>query len=380
MIYLDNAATAFRKPPEVEEAVMCAFHTFGNAGRGAHAATLDASRMIYDTREKLAELFGISDAQRIAFTCNATEALNIAIQGMFAPGDHIISTVCEHNSVLRPLYLMEGAGIEVSLLQADDKGRIDYEQLEGMYQPNTRAVVINHASNLTGNVTDMDRVAEFTRKHGLYLVVDASQTAGVLPINVGAMGIDVLCFTGHKGLMGPQGTGGIYVREGVDIRPLKVGGSGIRSYDKLHPIEMPTALEAGTLNSHGIAGLNAAVSFILGKGVETIGGRELALARRFEAGVRNIRNVRLYGDYEAAHRVGIVTLNIGDTDAASVSDWLWEDYEIAVRAGAHCAPLMHEALGTKEQGAVRFSFSYYNTEEEVDQAIKAVRELAGEEL
>lgn len=380
MIYLDNAATTFRKPPEVETAVMRAFHTFGNAGRGAHAATLDASRMIYDTREKLAELFGISDAQRIAFTCNATEALNIAVQGMFGSGDHVISTVCEHNSVLRPLYLMESAGIEVSLLQADDKGRINYDQLEELYQPNTRAVVINHASNLTGNVTDLDKVAAFTRKHGIYLVVDASQTAGVLQIDVEESGIDVLCFTGHKGLMGPQGTGGIYVREGVDIRPLKVGGSGIQSYDKVHPLLMPAALEAGTLNGHGIAGLNAAVSFILENGVETIGGRELALARHFEAGVRNIRNIRLYGDYEAAHRVGIVTLNIGDIDAASVSDWLWEDYEIAVRAGAHCAPLMHEALGTKEQGAVRFSFSYYNTEEEVDQAIKAVHELAEEEL
>lgn len=378
MIYLDNAATTFQKPPEVEKAVVEAMHTAGNAGRGAHGATLGASRLIYDTRVKLAELFGISDPLRIAFTSNATEALNIAILGLFSPGDHVISTVCEHNSVLRPLYLIEKEGVEVSLLGADEKGRLDYDRMEELYQPNTKAVVITHASNLTGNVTDLERVGEFAQRHGLLLVVDASQTAGVLPIDVDKMGIDVLCFTGHKGLMGPQGTGGIYVREGICIRPLKVGGSGVHSYEKEHPPVMPTALEAGTLNSHGIAGLNAAVSCLLSVGVESIYERERALARRFAQGVREIRGVRLYGDYDSEKRVGIVTLNIGNTDSSTVSDWLWEDYEIAVRAGAHCAPLMHEALGTRTQGAVRFSFSHYNTEEEADAAVEAVRALAGE--
>ncbi|MDC7286726.1 aminotransferase class V-fold PLP-dependent enzyme [Blautia schinkii] len=378
MIYLDNAATTFHKPPEVEKAVVEAMHTVGNAGRGAHAATLGASRLIYDTREKLAQLFGISDPLRIAFTSNATEALNIAIQGLFFPRDHVISTVCEHNSVLRPLYLMEKEGVGVSLLSADDKGRLDYDKLEELYRPNTKAVVITHASNLTGNVTDLEKVGEFTRWHGIQLIVDASQTAGVLPIDVEKSGIDVLCFTGHKGLLGPQGTGGIYVREGICIRALKVGGSGVHSYEKEHPSVMPTALEAGTLNSHGIAGLNAAVSYLLSVGVKQVGQQERALADRFVQGVQQMENVRLYGDYNMKERVGIVSLNIGDIDSATVSDWLWEDYEIAVRSGAHCAPLMHEALGTQKQGAVRFSFSYYNTEKEVDAAVEAVRTLARE--
>lgn len=378
MIYLDNAATTFHKPPEVEKAVAEAMHTVGNAGRGAHAATLGASRLIYDTRAKLAQLFGISDPLRIAFTSNATEALNIAIQGIFSHGDHVISTVCEHNSVLRPLYLIEEEGVEVSLLSADHKGRLDYDRLEELYRPNTKAVVITHASNLTGNVTDLEKVGEFTRRHGILLIVDASQTAGVIPIDVEKSGIDVLCFTGHKGLLGPQGTGGIYVREGICVRPLKVGGSGIHSYEKEHPSVMPTALEAGTLNSHGIAGMNAAVSYLLSVGVKQVGQQERALADRFVQGVQEIENVRLYGDYNMKERVGIVTLNIGDIDSATVSDWLWEDYEIAVRPGAHCAPLMHEALGTQKQGAVRFSFSHYNTEKEVDAAVEAVRSLARE--
>lgn len=223
MIYLDNAATTFPKPPEVEHAVMGAFHTLGNAGRGAHAATLDASRIIYGTRERLAELFHAEDASRIAFTVNVTESLNIAIQGLFEPGDHVITSVCEHNSVLRPLYLMEQRGVKVTYLPADSKGRIAYDELENAYEPETKAVVIMHASNLTGNVTDLEQIAAFTQKHHLLFVVDAAQTAGVLPIDVQKQNIDVLCFTGHKGLFGPQGTGGIYVRKGVEIRPLFAG-------------------------------------------------------------------------------------------------------------------------------------------------------------
>ncbi|MGI6070381.1 MAG: aminotransferase class V-fold PLP-dependent enzyme [Blautia sp.] len=378
MIYLDNAATTFQKPPEVEKAMVQALHTIGNAGRGAHGATLGASRLIYDTREKLAELFGIPDPMRIAFTSNATEALNIAIQGLFSPNDHVISTVCEHNSVLRPLYRMEKAGTQISLLSADANGRLDYDRLEQLYQPNTKAVVITHASNLTGNVTDLERVDTFTRKHGLLLIVDAAQTAGTIPIDVEKNHIDVLCFTGHKGLLGPQGTGGIYVREGIPIRPLKVGGSGIHSYDKEHPLAMPAALEAGTLNSHGIAGLNASVSYLLSAGVSQIGEQECRLARRFEEGVRTIKNVQLYGDFSGGRRTAIVSLNIAKADSASVSDCLWEEYKIAVRPGAHCAPLMHQTLGTTKQGAVRFSFSHYNTIKEIDTAVEAIRSIAKE--
>ena len=375
MIYLDNAATTIHKPEGVAQAMVQALSSLGNSGRGAHEATLDASRIIYGTREKLARLFGIKDPMRIAFTCNATESLNIAINGLFEKGDHVITTMCEHNSVLRPLYRLEENGVELSILPADSKGVPMYGELERLIQQNTRAIVITHASNLSGNVTDLGRVSAITQKYKLLLVVDASQSAGCIPIDVEKMGIDVLCFTGHKGLMGPQGTGGIYVREGLEIRPLKVGGSGVHSYDREHPKEMPTALEAGTLNGTGIAGLFSSLDFILDTGVEAIHKKEMKLAKRFFDGIKDLPEVTVYGDWQNSERTAIVSVNLGTEESGQVSDWLWEDYGIAVRAGAHCAPLMHKALGTEKQGAVRFSFSYFNTEEEVDAAIQALKEI-----
>lgn len=376
MIYLDSSATSFLKPPQVAEAVFRSFNTIGNAGRGAHAPTLNASRLIYDTREKLAALFGTPDPSRIAFTCNATEALNIAIHGAIHPGEHVITTACEHNSVLRPLYLKEKEGTELTIIPADKKGRIRYDLLESSVKSNTSAIVLTHASNLSGNVTDLAFVSNFAKKHGLLLIVDASQTAGSLPINVVKMGIDILCFTGHKGLFGPQGTGGLYVREGLTLSPLKSGGSGVHSFDRQHPTDMPTALEAGTLNGHGIAGLNAGLNYILSTGVKSIHTKEISLARRFVNGISDISDLKLYGDIDAPLRAPIITLNIGNMSSASVSDILWEDYEICVRAGAHCAPLMHKTFGTKKQGAVRFSFSCFNTEAEIDTAIQALHEIA----
>ena len=376
MIYLDSSATSFLKPPQVAEAVFRSFNTIGNAGRGAHAPTLNASRLIYDTREKLAALFGTPDPSRIAFTCNATEALNIAIHGAIHPGEHVITTACEHNSVLRPLYLKEKEGTELTIIPADKKGRIRYDLLESSVKSNTSAIVLTHASNLSGNVTDLAFVSNFAKKHGLLLIVDASQTAGSLPINVVKMGIDILCFTGHKGLFGPQGTGGLYVREGLTLSPLKSGGSGIHSFDRQHPTDMPTALEAGTLNGHGIAGLNAGLDYILSTGVKNIHAKEISLARRFVNGISDISDLKLYGDIDAPLRTPIISLNIGNMSSASVSDILWEDYEICVRAGAHCAPLMHKTFGTEKQGAVRFSFSCFNTEAEIDTAIQAMHEIA----
>ena len=375
MIYLDNAATTIHKPEGVAQAMVQALSSLGNSGRGAHEATLDASRIIYGTREKLARLFGIKDPMRIAFTCNATESLNIAINGLFEKGDHVITTMCEHNSVLRPLYRLEENGVELSILPADSKGVLMYGELEQLIQKNTRAIVITHASNLSGNVTDLGRVSAIAQKYKLLLVVDAYQCAGCIPIDVEKMGIDVLCFTGHKGLMGPQGTGGIYVREGLKIRPLKVGGSGVHSYDREHPKEMPTALEAGTLNGTGIAGLFSSLDFILDTGVEAIHKKEMKLAKRFFDGIKDLPEVTVYGDWQNSERTAIVSVNLGTEESGQVSDWLWEDYGIAVRAGAHCAPLMHKALGTEKQGAVRFSFSYFNTEEEVDIAIQALKEI-----
>ena len=376
MIYLDSSATSFLKPPQVAEAVFRSFNTIGNAGRGAHAPTLNASRLIYDTREKLDALFGTPDQSRIACTCNATEALNIAIHGAIHPGEHVITTACEHNSVLRPLYLKEKEGTELTIIPADKKGRIRYDLLESSVKSNTSAIVLTHASNLSGNVTDLAFVSNFAKKHGLLLIVDASQTAGSLPINVVKMGIDILCFTGHKGLFGPQGTGGLYVREGLTLSPLKSGGSGIHSFDRQHPTDMPTALEAGTLNGHGIAGLNAGLDYILSTGVKNIHAKEISLSRRFVNGISDISDLKLYGDIDAPLRTPIISLNIGNMSSASVSDILWEDYEICVRAGAHCAPLMHKTFGTEKQGAVRFSFSCFNTEAEIDTAIQAMHEIA----
>lgn len=380
MIYFDNAATSLQKPEAVIEAVAEAMKSLGNASRGAHSAALGSNRMVYETRELLAELFHIDDPSRIAFTMNATESLNIAIAGIFRPEDHVITTVMEHNSVLRPLYRMEESGTELSFLQADKKGNISYEELENAIRSNTRAVICTHASNLTGNVLDLEKIGEICKKHRLLFLVDASQTAGIIPIDVQKMKISVLCFTGHKGLLGPQGTGGIYVAPEINIRPLVVGGSGVQSYLKTQPDEMPARLEAGTLNAHGIAGLHAAVSYIIEKGVEQIYQEEHEKTDYFYRMIRSIPDIHIYGDPEAELHAPIIALNIGDYDSAQVADELMETYGIATRAGAHCAPLMHQALGTQKQGAVRFSFSQFNTRKELDAGIQALRELTEENL
>lgn len=379
MIYLDNAATTFQKPKEVVEAVSEALLSLGNSGRGAHGASLDASRVIYDTRRLLSQLFHGGDPSRIAFTANSTESLNMAVEGLFEPGDHVITTAMEHNSVLRPLYRLKERGLQLTIVPADKLGRINQKDLEDAVLENTKGIVITHASNLTGNLNDLESVGRICRKKKLLLVVDASQTAGVFPIDMESMGIDVLCFTGHKGLLGPQGTGGICVREGLFIRPLLVGGSGVKSYSKTHPAEMPEALEAGTLNGHGIAGLHGALRYIMGIGTEAIRNRELMLMRQFYDGVRSLPGVTVYGDFSEEslrQRAPIVALNIRDYDSGEVADELAESYGIYTRAGAHCAPLMHQALGTASQGAVRFSMSHFNKEEEIEEAIHAVRELS----
>lgn len=375
MIYLDNAATTVHKPPCVAEAVVNAMGNLGNSGRGVHGTSLTASRVIYDTRAALAALFNASSPARVAFTSNSTEALNTAILGLFTAGDHVISTDLEHNSVLRPLYLLQQQGVAVDFVPADPQGQIHYEDFEKLLRPNTRAIVCTHASNLTGDTLDIARIGKFAHEHGLLFVVDASQTAGALPIDMAAMNIDVLCFTGHKSLLGPQGTGGLCVAEGVEIRPLKSGGTGVQTYLPHQPVEMPTHLEAGTLNGHGIAGLGAALDFINSVGIEAIHNHELTLMQRFYEGVRNLEGVTIYGDF-SRDRAPIVTLNISDISSGEVADILSGEFSIATRAGAHCAPRLHTALGTVEQGAVRFSFGYYNTAEDVDAAIAAVRSIA----
>lgn len=379
MIYMDNAATTMHKPQEVIDAVVAAMSSMGNAGRGANEASLSASRIIYDTRDKLCRFFGAENPRQIVFTANSTESMNVAIKGLLNVGDHVVTTMMEHNSVLRPLYEMEERGVKLSILKLDEKGRFSLKDMEDAILPETKMIICSNGSNLTGNYVDIGEVGALAHKHGILFVADASQTAGVFPIDVQKMNVDVLCFTGHKGLMGPQGTGGMYVREGLKIRPLKSGGSGVQTYSKAHPVEMPTALEAGTLNGHGIAGLGAALDYLEKVGMDTIREKEQGLMRRFYEGVKDIQGVKVYGDFSTWNRCAIVALNIGDYDSSEVSDELLTQYGISTRPGGHCAPLMHEALGTVEQGAVRFSFSHYNTDEEVDAAIAAIRELAQDE-
>lgn len=377
MIYFDNAATTVQKPKEVVEAVTKALSSMGNAGRGAHVSSLDAARMIFDTRRKVAELFHGEDPGQVVFTANATESLNTAIKGLFSPGDHILTTQLEHNSVLRPLFELEEQGLELTILESDAKGRISYGDFEKYMQKNTKAIVCTHGSNVTGNLLDIKKVGAIAKKHGLLFLVDASQTAGVFPIDVQEMKIDVLCFTGHKGLLAPQGTGGMYVQKGLRIRPLKSGGSGVQTYKRTHPEKMPTALEAGTLNAHGLSGLHVALDYLKETGISVIQEKEQKLMWDFYQKVVEIPGITLYGDFENPERCPIVSLNVAGYDSSEVSDFLAGEYGIATRPGAHCAPLMHQALNTVEQGAVRFSFSHYNTEEEVDQAVAALKDLIG---
>ena len=380
MIYLDNAATSLKKPESVAKAVYDAILTMGNSSRGAHEASLTSMRTVFETRELVNELVNGDGAEQVAFTSNSTEALNIAIRGSFEPGDHVISTSLEHNSVLRPLYHIEKhEGVELTIVMADEKGNISYDEMEAAIKPNTKGIVCTHASNLIGTMIDLERVGAICKKHNLKLIVDASQTAGMFPIDMQKMNISIVCFTGHKSILGPQGTGGLCVRKDVTVRPFKVGGSGTHTYDKEQPKHMPTVLEAGTLNAHGIAGLNAALKYHKEHDTKEFRDRELYLMRKFYNGVKEIPDIKIYGDFDVEWKAPIVTLNIGDYDSGQVSDELMERFGIATRAGAHCAPLAHESIGTVEQGAVRFSFSHYNTDEEVDQAIEAIRILATEE-
>lgn len=379
MIYLDNAATTMRKPQKVIDAVVQAMSSMGNAGRGVNDASLSASRIIYDTRERICRMVGGTNPRQVVFTCNSTESLNMALRGLLNPGDHVITTMLEHNSVLRPLYDLESKGTKLTIIGCRERGTFDIEDMRKAITSETKMIVCTNGSNLTGNYVDLKPIGELAYENGLLFVVDASQTAGVFPIDVEEMKIDVLCFTGHKGMLGPQGTGGMYVREGVSVRSLKAGGTGVQTYSKTQPAQMPTALEAGTLNGHGIAGLHAALEYLEEYGIDNIRAREQELMWRFYEGVKDIENVTIYGDFTTKNRCAIVTLNIGDYDSSEVSDALLTEYSISTRSGGHCAPLMHEALGTVEQGAVRFSFSHYNTDEEVDTAIQAVRELAKEE-
>ncbi len=375
MIDLNNAATSTRKPKQVAKAVYDAILHMGNCGRGNDKIGLDTARMIYQTRKKIATLFDVPNPSHVVFTANATQSLNMAICGLLQKGDHVITTCMEHNSVLRPLYQKQKEGVEISFVPCDAKGVLAYAQFPLLLQENTKMVVCTHASNVTGNVNEIAEIGAFCKQHGLLFVVDASQTAGLLPISMQNMHIDVLCFTGHKCLMGPQGTGGLCIAEGIEIPSFYTGGTGVQSFSKTQPDMYPEHLEAGTLNGHGIAGLSAALDFIQTVGQETIYQKEYAHMMQFYDGIQKIPQIKIYGDFDTKMRVPIVTCNIEDVPSDQVCDTLACVYDIAVRGGVHCAPLLHEALGTDKQGAVRFSFGYFVTEKEIDTAILAMQEI-----
>lgn len=378
MIYLDQAATSYPKPPGVAKAICTSLETAGNSGRGGHDLSLAASRLVFEARLELAQFFGAEKPSQFAFSANATESLNLALFGVLNPGDHVITTATEHNSVLRPLYILEKSGVEVTILSANQLGVVDFSSLRDYLQPNTKALVCAHGSNVTGNLIDLDYALKFCQENELLLILDAAQTCGWYPYNLVKQPIDILCFTGHKALFGPQGIGGIYVRAGLDVRPLKVGGSGMQTFLQSHPLEMPEALEAGTLNIPGISGLMAGIRYLNKIGLRKIRQLEAELTQFFYTQVREIPGVQVYGDFSDPERLPIVTLNIAGLDSSLLSQLLADQYGIFTRAGGHCAPLLHEALGTRELGAVRFSFSHMNTMAELKTALASLTKLAKE--
>ncbi len=376
-IYLDNAATSYPKPECVWEAVDAFNRQMGgNPGRGVSSKTLAAGSVLLEAREALAGLFNIKDSSRIAFTLNVTESINVALKGLLNPGDHVLTTSMEHNAVARPLYALQAAGVEWTAVPCSPQGFLDPEDVKKAIRPNTRAICILHASNLTGTIMPIEEVGSIARERDIIFIVDAAQTAGVLPIDVETQSIDMLCFTGHKGLMGPQGTGGIYVRPGINLRPLKQGGTGSKSEFLEQPDTMPDLLESGTPNTPGITGLLAAVEYLKAQGLEAIRKHELHLTQRLMEGLREIKGVELYGPEEAALRTAVVSFNIADMDCGEVSLMLDQFYGIVSRSGLHCAPLAHRTVGTLEKGAVRLSPGYFTTEEDIDAAVRAVYDIA----
>jgi len=379
-IYLDNAATSFPKPDAVVAAMMDFHQKVGaNPGRSGHERSIEAGRIVFETREALARLFHVEDPQRIALTKNATESLNIVLQGGLRPGDHVITSGMEHNSVMRPLRFLEGRGVELSVVPCSPRGELDPADLQKFLRKNTRMVVLTNASNVTGTILPVEAIGELLRdRPDVMFCVDAAQTAGALPIDVQKMRIDLLAFTGHKSLFGPQGTGGLYIREGLDqeIMPLMMGGTGSRSEFEEQPDFMPDRYESGTPNTVGIAGLGAGVSFVLEQTIEALRAREEDLTSRFLAGLRDLQDeVTVYGPRDASQQTAVVSFNIKNVTPSDAADYFEEQRGILCRPGLHCAPSAHRTIGTFPRGTVRFSFGFFNTQQEVDEACEALREL-----
>ena len=377
ILYFDNAATSWPKPAEMIEAMIRYSGMIGGSpGRSGHHRSLDAGRIILETREVLAELFGC-DALRIVFTKNATEALNISLSGLLHAGDHVITSSMEHNSVMRPLRFLESQGVQLSVIPCSGEGLLSPDDVRAAIRPQTRLVVVNHASNVTGTIQPLAELGQMTRDHGIVFCVDAAQTAGALPIHVDGLAIDLLAFSGHKSLFGPQGTGGLYIREGLEkrIKPLMMGGTGSRSEFERQPDFMPDKYESGTPNTIGIAGLGAGVRFVLAEGVETIRNKEKSLTDKFLQGLASLQGITVYGPPNAASRTAVVSFNIAGVSPSEAAVEFDDHFRIMCRPGLHCAPAAHWTIGTFPQGTIRFGFGYFNREEEITLALEAIRSL-----
>lgn len=377
MYYFDNAATTVQKPQTVADAVYDVLSSglYGNPSRGAHGYSLRAYELVLDAKEQVKGLFHAGPDYDVAFTHNSTTALNLVLKGLLRPGDHVLTTMWEHNAVLRPLYQLEKEGVAIDFIGSDaHTGQLRYEEMEQKIRPETKLLVCNHASNVTGNVLDLSCIASFCQNHGLFLVVDASQSAGVVPIDMSDGTVTAVCFTGHKSLYGPGGTGGVCIRRDAPVRPVLTGGDGVHAFDHDQPGGVPAILEAGTSNVAGIAGLRAGVAYIRDHW-QQLRQKQADLNARFLQGMRSIPGLVIYGDFSRP-RVPVFAVNFSGAESAVVSDILWETYGIATRPGFHCAPLLHESLGTKQQGAVRFSLSSFTTEEDLEAALVALKKIS----
>jgi cysteine desulfurase / selenocysteine lyase len=382
MIYFDNAATSWPKPPGVIEAVVqCMTEAGANPGRSGHRMSVAAARLVYQARESVAALLGVDDPLRIVFGLNVTEALNLALRGLLHPGDHVIASAVEHNSVMRPLRALERQSVEVSIVPCTPEGVLDPKDVQDAITDRTALIVMNHASNVVGTLLPVAEVGRIARDHGVLFLVDAAQTAGAYPIDVQAMQIDLLAFTGHKALGGPMGTGGLWVGERVgtsELEPLKRGGTGSLSEHEQQPDFLPDLYESGTANAPGIAGLGAAVRWVLEKGVSAIRAHEVILARRLIDGLLAIPGVTVYGTHDAERQTATVSLNVRGMEPSDVAFHLDEEYDIMCRSGLHCSPATHRTIGTFPRGTARLSMSVLNTVDEVDIALDAIASLTAQ--
>lgn len=375
MIYLDNAATSFPKPDGVYDAVVeCMKNYAANPGRASHDMALKASSKIIETRQCISKLLNISNPLNIVFTSNATEGLNIGIKGVVKKGDHVISTVIEHNSVLRPLNYLSKQGVEVTLLGVNENGYINLKDLKKEIRKNTKAIIINHASNVLGTVQNINNIGAIARKSGIIFILDASQSAGAIPIDVESDNIDILAFPGHKGLFGPQGTGGLYIREGINLSDFKQGGTGSNSNSMNQPDFLPDKFESGTLNTPGIAGLCEGIKFIEKIGIKNIQKHEEDLMEHLLTELKKLSYVKMYGPSTHENRGAVLSIVIENMDSSQVG-YLLNKKDIAVRTGFHCAPLIHGIMGTNKSGTVRISPGYFNTHSNIETIVKALKEI-----